>query len=85
MGQRSIPKKRWNEITSIVESEWSDFEIEASGKHIQVTFRESVSGTSRKTFASFTPSDGRADLNFRSDVRKIVRELKELRKEKQNG
>lgn len=76
-------RQQRRDVETTLEKLWSDYSIAERGKHLVVTLRDSVSGISRKVFASKTPSDGRGLLNFRGDVRREVEFLKSARKEGQ--
>jgi hypothetical protein len=68
--------KRRRELLAMAEQLGCGCEIEQSGgDHMRVTLTHK--GRTRKLFASLSPGDRRSDMNFRSDMRRAVRELRD--------
>lgn len=67
-----ISSKRTKELRAIVESEGFKLlqVIQRNNGHLHITISNNA-GELRNLTASATPSDRRANLNFRSDVRRV--------------
>lgn len=68
-------RKTIKEIEAAVEAEWSDYRISHSrGGHICVTLR--CASATRKVFTGSTTGDKKRLLNFRQDLRRNIKILK---------
>lgn len=73
----SLNFKQQREIEALVTAEWSNFTLDLDRPHPAIVLRDGANVC--KVFVSTTPSDYRALMNIRSDIRRAVRKLKEAR------
>lgn len=70
-------KSYFREVERIIERHWSDWSLAQGRKHLVLTLRRGPH--TRQIYLPTTPSDGRRGTkNFEAQVRRTVRELREL-------